>query len=154
MAAEAQIMPTAVLFACSRNAVRSPMAAAIARHYFGRRLIIDSAGVEPGELDPFAVVVLAELGIDIAKYRPKTFDALSETAFDLIITLSPEAHHRALDFAHTRAVQVEYWPLQDPTLALELGLSRDATLQSYRQARDLLVERILARLSLGPLGSM
>ena len=145
-----------VLFACNLNCVRSPMAAAIARHYFGHRLKIDSVGVETGELDGFAIAAIAELGIDISKYRPKTFERLAEdeAVFDLIITLSPEAHHRALEFARDKHPEIEYWPTQDPTVALELGLSRDAILQSYRAVRDALSERILARLTQGPVGNL
>ena len=132
------------------------MAAAIARHYFGRRLAIDCAGVEAGDLDGFAIAAMAELGIDIAKYRPKTFDKLieDEAAFDLIISLSPEAHHRALEFARDTSTEVEYWPTQDPTLALELGLSRDGILESYRSVRDSLSRRIISRLSQGPVGNL
>jgi len=145
-----------VLFACNHNSVRSPMAAAIARHYFGHRLTIDSAGVEAGELDGFAIIAMSELGIDIAKYRPKTFDRLieDEAVFDLIVSLSPEAHHRALEFARDKAAEVEYWPTQDPTLALELGLSRESILGSYRAVRDALSERILSRLTQGPVGNL
>ena len=145
-----------VLFACNLNSVRSPMAAAIARHYFGRRLQVDSAGVEAGYLDGFAIAVMNELGIDIAKYRPKTFDKLieDEAEFDLVISLSPEAHHRALEFARDKSMEVEYWPTQDPTIALELGLSREGVLHSYRAVRDALSERILARLGQGPVGNL
>lgn len=145
-----------VLFACNLNSVRSPMAAAIARHYFGRRLKIDCAGVEAGELDGFAIAVMAELGIDIAKYRPKTFERLieDEAEFDLVISLSPEAHHRALEFARDKLTEVEYWPTQDPTLALELGLPREAILGSYRSVRDALSMRILSRLTQGPVGTL
>ncbi len=132
------------------------MAAAIAQHYFGHRLLVDSAGVEAGELDGFAIAVMRELGIDIGKYRPKTFEELAEdeAEFDLIITLSPEAHHRALEFARGKPVEVEYWPTQDPTLALELGLSRDGILDAYRHVRDALSEHILSRLTEGPVGNL
>ena len=132
------------------------MAAAIAQHYFGHRLKIDSVGVEAGELDGFAVSVMAELGIDIAKYRPKPFDKLAEdeATFDLIVTLSPEAHHRALEFMRDSPAEIEYWPTQDPTLALELGLSREGILQSYRAVRDGLAQRIIARLGEGPVGNL
>ena len=132
------------------------MAAALARHYFGHRLKIDSVGVEAGELDGFAIAAITELGIDIAKYCPKTFERLIEddAMFDLVITLSPEAHHRALEFARDKPVEVEYWPTQDPTLALELGLARNTVLQSYRGVRDALSARILSRLTQGPVGNL
>jgi protein-tyrosine-phosphatase len=147
-------MPNSVLFACNLNAVRSPMCAAIARHYFGRRMSIDCVGVEAGELDPFAVAVMTELGIDIAKYKPKSFEAIADKDFDLIITLSPEAHHRALNVKAAGASSVEYWPTQDPSLAIELGYPREAILAAYRQVRDQLQARIIERLSTGRLGDL
>jgi len=154
MAGVGRSLATSVLFACSQNSIRSPMAAAIARHYFGKRMLVESAGVELGQLDPFAVAVMAELGIDIANYRPKTLGEVSEVTFDLIITLSPEAHHRALDLGNARTAKVEYWPTRDPSIALELGYARGAILDSYRNVRDFLSERILARLSAGPVGTL
>src|ERR1700742_4729254 len=92
--------PQAVLFACGLNSVRSPMALALFRHLFGKTLYAASAGVRRGELDPFAVAVMDEIGLDISKHRPATFEDIDEWEglnFDLIVTLSPEAHHRAID---------------------------------------------------------
>ena len=133
---------TAVLFMCAHNAVRSPMAAGIARHFFGRSLYIESCGVRPEELDPFAVAVMSEMGIAIAEHRPQSLDELIDTSFDLIITLSPEAHHQALELTRTQALDVEYWPTYDPTAAEG---PREQRLAAYREIRDLLLERILAR---------
>ncbi|MDJ1157958.1 arsenate reductase ArsC [Chelatococcus sp. SYSU_G07232] len=133
----------AVLFMCGFNAVRSPMAEGIARHYFGRSLYVASAGVRPDELDPFAVAVMDEIGIDITRHRPTAIEDLEDTGFDLIITLSPEAHHRALDLTRTLAVDVEYWPTPDPTAVQG---SREQMLNAYRSVRDALVERIKERL--------
>ena len=131
--------PQAVLFACSENCLRSPMAEAFGRHYFGRSVYFASAGVRPGELDPLAVVVMDEIGIDIAGYRPQTFEDLEDASFDLIITLSPEAHHKALEFTRTLASDVVYWPTLDPS-AFE-G-TRDHMLHAYRSVRDSLATRI------------
>lgn len=128
-----------VLFACSENAVRSPMAAALAEQQFGRRLHVESAGVRPGERNPFVVGVMEEVGIDLSRHRPQTFEDLEDTCFDLIVTLSPEAHHRALEFTRTMAVEVIYWPTLDAT-AIE-G-SRVAVLDAYRSVRDALAARI------------
>ncbi|MCP8940811.1 arsenate reductase ArsC [Alsobacter sp. SYSU M60028] len=136
----------AVLFACALNAVRSPMAEAIARHYFGRSVYVQSAGVRKGELDPFMVAVLDEIGIDASRHKPRTIDELEEWEgmnFDLIVTLSPEAHHRALELTRTNALEVEYWPTPDATLAHG---TREQVLDAYRAVRDGLVERIKARL--------
>lgn len=132
-------LPGAVLFACTLNAVRSPMAAAIMRHLFGKFTYVQSAGVRAGELDPLAVEVMDEIGIEIGDYRPKRFEDLEDTSFDLIITLSPEAHHKALDFTHMMAVDVEYWPTDDAT-AYEGN--RDQRLDAYRAVRDDLMRRI------------
>jgi protein-tyrosine-phosphatase len=137
--------PQAVLFACGLNAVRSPTAAGLFRQIIGRGTYVASAGVRKGELDPFAVAVLEELGIDIGKHRPVTFEELEDWEglnFDLIVTLSPEAHHKALELTRTLAAEVEYWPTSDPT-AIE-G-SREQRLAAYREMRDHLVERIRAR---------
>jgi len=109
--------PQAVLFACALNAVRSPMAAALLRALRGTNLYVASAGVRTGTLDPFAVAAMAELGIDISAHRPMSFEDLDDLEglnFDLIVTLSPEAHHKALALTHRLAAEVEYWPTADP----------------------------------------
>ena len=98
--------PLAVLFACSRNAVRSPMAAALFTQVFGRSVYVGSAGVRKGELDAFAVAAMAEVGLDISRHKPMTLEELEEWEglnFDLIVTLAPEAHHRALELTRTSA---------------------------------------------------
>ncbi len=137
----------AVLFACAFNAVRSPMAEAIAKHYFGKSLYVQSAGVRREDLDPFAVAALDEIGIDLSRHKPQTIDDLEEWEglnFDLIVTLSPEAHHKALDLTRTVAADVEYWPTQDPTAVQG---SRDQRLDAYRAVRDGLIARIKERFS-------
>ena len=113
--------PGAVLFACSFNAVRSPMAAAIARHLFPGKIFVDSAGARRGELDPFAVTVMDEIGLDISHHRPQTFEDLEDSNFDLIISLAPEAHHKALEYTRYNSVEAEYWPTADPHLGHRLA---------------------------------
>ena len=135
-------LPGSVLFSCNFNAVRSPMAEAIAKHHFGKQIYVDSAGVREGELDPFVVAVMEELGIDLSRHRPKTFDDLEDSSFDLVITLTPEAQHKAVEMTRTMAVDLEYWPTMDPTATRG---NRAAILDAYRQARDSLVKRILER---------
>jgi protein-tyrosine-phosphatase len=144
MAAAIQPLPvSSVLFACTYNIIRSPMAAGILRHFHGHRLFVDSAGVrESDEVDPFAVAVMEELGIDISKHRPKTFEELEDTSFDLIVSLSPEAHHRALELTRTMACDVEFWNTFDPTL---VEGNREAMLEAYRKVRDGLLDRVKAR---------
>jgi protein-tyrosine-phosphatase len=137
-------LPGAVLFACTMNSVRSPLAAAILRHLAGCRIYIESAGVHAGGPDAFAAAVMDEIGIDISAHKPHTLRDLHDTSFDLIITLSPEAHHQALELTRTMAVQVEYWPTFDATMMIGHG-SREQVLQSYRAVRDQLFQRIKRR---------
>jgi protein-tyrosine-phosphatase len=135
-------LPGAILFACSFNAVRSPMAAAIMRHLFGKFVFVDSAGVKRGELDPLAVEAMGELGIDMSHYQPKDFAELADSSFDVIVSLSPEAHHKAMEMTRIMAVEAEYWPTMDPTA--HEG-SREQRLEAYRGVRDGLMKRIKAR---------
>lgn len=137
-------LPGAVLFACTMNAVRSPMAAAMLRHLAGKRVYVESAGVRAGEPDGFATAVMAEIGIDMSSHRPRTLAELHDTSFDLVVTLSPEAHHQALELTRTMAVDVEYWPTIDATVLLGHG-TRDQMLQSYRGVRDKLFDKIRKR---------
>jgi protein-tyrosine-phosphatase len=135
-------MDQTVLIACTMNAVRSPMAAAILRHLAGRKLYVESAGVRAGELDPLAVEAMEEVGLEIGKHRPQCFEDLEDGSFDLVITLSPEAQHKAMELTRTAATRVEYWPTLDPT-AVE-G-SREQRLQAYRIVRDQLMDRLKER---------
>jgi protein-tyrosine-phosphatase len=137
--------PQAVLFACAQNAVRSPMAESLLKQMFPQGLYVRSAGARKGELDPFAVAVMAELGQDISTHKPQTFEELDDWEglnFDLIITLSPEAHHKALELTRTVAADVEYWPTPDPT---GTEGSREQKLAAYRQVLDGLLMRIRRR---------
>lgn len=131
--------PQSLLFACSCNAVRSPMAEGLARRLFGREIFIASAGVRPSEPDHFAIAVMDEIGVDISKHKPHTFADLEDDAFDVIITLSPEAHHTALEYTRTSAVEVIYWPTLDATAVMG---SRETMLGAYRGVRDGLDKRI------------
>jgi protein-tyrosine-phosphatase len=137
--------PDAVLFACTMNAVRSPMAEALLKHLLGHRIYVDSVGVRKGEIDPFAVEVLDEIGIDLTKHKAKTFDDLEDTSYDLIISLSPEAQHKAVEMTRTMACEVEFWNTFDPTL---VEGSRQARLEAFRQVRDFLKRQIEKRFPL------
>ena len=143
---EAPTKPRAVLFACGQNSVRSPMAAALMRQAFGNGFAVASAGVRKGELDGFAIAAMNEIGIDIASHEPMTFEELEDLEdgldFDLIVTLAPEAHRKALELTHRIAAAVEYWPTADPT-AIEGN--REQRLDAYRAVRDELMARIWAR---------
>ncbi|CAO3457033.1 arsenate-mycothiol transferase ArsC [Azospirillum largimobile] len=137
---------TSVLFACTYNMIRSPMAAAMMRHYHGTRVYVDSVGVREGdEVDPFAVAVMEEIGIDLSKHRCRTFEDLEDTNFDLIVSLSPEAQHRAIEMTRTMACDVEFWNTFDPTL---VDGTRDTMLEAYRQVRDGLLAKVKQRFPL------
>jgi protein-tyrosine-phosphatase len=145
--------PGAVLFACNFNRVRSPIAEALLKRLVGDRIFVDSCGLklppgsgEPedavGEVDPFALAVMAEVGCDLTGHRAKTFDALEDDSFDLVISLTPESQRRAVELARGRAAETEYWPILDPTLAEG---SREARLAAYREVREALTRRIAER---------
>ena len=140
-----QALPGAVLFACNHNRVRSPMAEGLMKLMFGTRVYVDSCGLKHDEeevVDPFAAAVMEELGVDLSRHRPKTFDQLEDDSFDIVVSLTPEAQHRAVELARGRAVELEYWPTPDPTLAMG---PRESVLEAYRSARDALASRIRER---------
>ncbi len=143
---------TAVLFACTHNAVRSPMAEGLLKHLLGHRIYVDSVGVRPGDdTDPFAVQVMDEIGIDIARHRPKAFDELEDDSFDEVISLSPEAQHRAVDMTRVMACDVVFWNTFDPTL---IEGSRESRLDAYRQVRDQLMRRIKEHFGVAPMANL
>jgi len=136
------VQPSAILFACTMNAVRSPRAAALMRHLAAKGSYVESAGVRAGDLDPLAVVAMEEIGLEIGKHKPRRFEDLEDGFFDLVITLSPEAQHKSVELSRTAATLVDYWPTMDPT-AVE-G-SREQRLTAYRSGRDQLLERLKGR---------
>jgi protein-tyrosine-phosphatase len=135
-------LPSAVLFACTQNAIRSPMAAALMHHYFGHRVYVASAGIRPSDPDPFVGFIMEEIGIDLHRHRPHSFDDLEDSSFDLAISLSEEAHLRTVEMTRTMAITAEYWPTPDPSLTAG---ARTQILDSYRLVRDGLAAKILAR---------
>ena len=143
-------LPEAVLFACTRNAIRSPMAEALLKHFHGARVYVQSVGVRPAPIDPFAVAAMEETGIDIARHRQRSFDDLEDDSFDLVISLSPEAQHRAVEMTRHMACEVEFWNTFDPSL---VEGSREVRLDAYREVRDALMRRILERFPLQRMGS-
>ena len=118
------------------------------RRAVGDRVFVDSCGLrlDPGDdgqgADPFVEAVMAELSCDLSRHRPKTFDQLEDSSFDLVVSLTPEAQHRAVELARGRAVEIEYWPTHDPTLSEG---SREARLAAYREVRDALAAKIAER---------
>ncbi|MGI9451058.1 MAG: low molecular weight phosphatase family protein [Geminicoccaceae bacterium] len=135
-------LPGSVLFACTHNSIRSPIAEALMRFLHGRRVYVDSVGMRAQPVDPFAVAALDEIGIDIADHQPKTFDELDDDFFDLVISLSPEAQHRAVELTRTSSCEIEFWPTMDPSI---ITGNREMRLDAYRTLRDELLKRIQVR---------
>ena len=135
-------LPSAVLFACTLNAIRSPMAAAIMHHHFGHKVYVASAGIAAGDPDPFVGMIMDEIGIDLKKHRPHSFEDLEDSAFDLLITLSPEAKAKADDMSRTMAIEIENWAIVDPS---QTQGSREQILDSYREVRDDIVKKVMQR---------
>ena len=145
MAGPATRKVQAVLFTCAMNVIRSPMAEALARHHFGKTIYVQSAGIHKGHIDGFVIAVLDEIGIDARHHKPHTLDELAENEglnFDLIVTLSPEAHHTAMELTRVLSVDVEYWATIDPSI---VEGDRATRLDAYRQVRDTLLKQILDR---------
>ncbi len=138
-------LPDAVLFACNRNSVRSPMAEGLLKHLLGHRVYVDSAGVRASAIDPFVIEVMDEVGIDMSNHRGKSFENLEDTSYDIIVSLSPEAQHKAVELTRTMACEVEYWNTLDPTI---IEGNRETRLEAYRQVRDTLKKRIEVRFAL------
>lgn len=139
----AAIMPKSVLFACTRNAIRSPMAEALMKSIHGRKIYVQSAGVDTDQpLDPLAIEVMHEIGIDMRQHKPRTFEDIGDSSFDLVVTLSPEAFHAAKEMARTQAMRVEHWKIPDPSTA---DGNRDQRLAAFRAVRDLLARSIRDR---------
>ncbi|MFC3675299.1 arsenate reductase ArsC [Ferrovibrio xuzhouensis] len=140
-------LPGSVLFCCTMNSVRSPMAEGILKALYPKQVFVDSVGVRQEAVDPLAVEVMDEIGIDISKHRSKTFDDLEDSSFDLIVSLSPEAQHTAVDMTRTMACDVEFWNTFDPTI---IEGSREQRLAAYREVRDFLSRRIRDRFARRP----
>lgn len=136
--------PHSVLFICNFNAVRSPMAEGLTKYFCGHQIFTDSVGIRAEEkcANPFAIAVMEEIGLDISAHRPKRYEDLMDSSFDLVVTLSPEAQHKAIDLTRTLDCQVEYWPTLDPTAVLG---NRENIISAFRQTRDMITDRIKRR---------
>jgi len=137
-------LPQSVLFMCNFNAVRSPMAESLVKYYCGHKIFTDSVGIRSEEdcANPFAIAVMEEVGLDISGHKPKTFADLMDSSFDLVVTLSPEAQHKAIDLTRTLDCRVEYWPTLDPTAVTG---NRENIMSSFRQTRDMITLNIKKR---------
>ncbi len=127
------------------NTIRSPMAEAMMKHFHGRQVWVESVGVHKGEADAFAVAAMDEIGMDISRHHPRSFEELEDTSFDLVISLSPEAQHHAVEMTRTMACEVEFWNTFDPSL---VEGNRETRMEAYRRVRDELERHILERFPL------
>jgi arsenate reductase len=141
-------LPQSVLFCCDHNAVRSPMAEGIMKKYYGTGTYVQSVGVmNDMEIDGFSIAVCQEMNVELSSHRSRSFDEMENwgddlSSFDLVIALSPASQRRALELTRYFHLEVEYWPILDPT---GLGETREAKLDSYRQARDQIIDRLISR---------
>ena len=134
------ILPSSILFCCTMNEIRSPMAEGIMKRFHGSRVFVDSVGVHQGLLDPLMVEVMSEIGVDMARHRPKTFGNLADDSFDMAVALSTEARHEADDLTRYMHCEVRLWNIMDPSLTEG---TRAGRLAAYRQTRDQLQQKIL-----------
>jgi len=134
------VLPSAVLFCCTMNEIRSPMAEGIMKRFHGTRVFVDSVGIRQGQLDPFMVEVMGEIGVDMSHHKPKVFESLKDDSFDMIIALSPHAQHKAVELTRYMSCEARFWNIFDPSL---VEGTRDAKLTAYRQVRDQLQHKIL-----------
>ncbi|SHI62045.1 low molecular weight phosphatase family protein [Wenxinia saemankumensis] len=148
----ARTLPQSVLFCCDHNSVRSPMAEGIMKKLYGQRAYVQSAGVKSDlEIDGFAVAVCNEIGVRLDRHRVRSFDEMEQwgddlSSFDLVVALSPASQRRALELGRYSHLDVEYWPILDPT---GLGDGREQRLGAYRTTRDMILERLTGRFGAG-----
>jgi len=141
-------LPQSVLFCCDHNAVRSPMAEGIMKKFYGAETYVQSVGVHNDmEIDGFAIAVCQEIGVELSRHRSRSFDEMEEwgehlSSFDLVVALSPASQRRALELTRFYHLDVEYWPILDPT---GLGETREAKLSAYRQSRDQIRDHLIER---------
>jgi arsenate reductase len=124
------------------------MAEGMMKKFYGQRAYVQSAGVKSElEIDGFSVAVCREVGVELDRHRVRSFEEMKQwgddlSAFDLVVALSPASQRQALEMTRYFSLDVEYWPILDPT---GLGETRENMLMSYRQTRDQIRDRMLAR---------
>jgi protein-tyrosine-phosphatase len=141
-------LPQSILFCCDHNSVRSPMAEGLMKKFYGTGTYVQSVGVRNElDIDGFAIAVCKELGVELSRHRTRSFDDMEQwgddlSSFDLVVALSPASQRRALELTRFFHLDVEYWPVLDPT---GLGETRADKMAAYRQARDQIATRLIAR---------
>ncbi|MEL6523941.1 MAG: low molecular weight phosphatase family protein [Pseudomonadota bacterium] len=143
-----RVLPSSILFCCDYNAVRSPMAEGLMKKHFGQFSYVQSAGVRNElEIDGFSITVCAEVGVELSRHKSRSFDEMEQWgddlgSFDLIVALSPASQRRALELTRFYHLEIEYWPILDPT---GLGSTREEKLAAYRTTRDQILDRVMDR---------
>ena len=133
------ILPGSVLFCCTMNEIRSPMAEGMMKRFHGTQVFVDSAGLRQGGLDPLMVEVMGEIGVDMSRHKPKMFENLNDDSFDVAIALSPEALEEVKEKMRYSNCDIRLWNITDPSLTEG---SRDARLAAYRATRDQIQHKI------------
>jgi protein-tyrosine-phosphatase len=134
-----------LLFVCNYNSVRSPIAECLAKDIFGDRVFIDSIGIQEEllEINPFAISVMEEAGLILLNHKPKHFEDLNDTSFDLIICLSAEAEEKMKSLTRGYDIKIELWETDDPS---GVKGNRENIMSAFREMRDELKTRIEERL--------
>ncbi|WP_411957831.1 low molecular weight phosphatase family protein [Paracoccus homiensis] len=141
-------IPHSILFCCDHNAIRSPMAEGIMKRLYGRSAYVQSAGVKSDmEIDGFAIAVCDEIGVALSNHRSRSFEEMQAWGddlggFDLIVALSPASQRLALEMTRVFHLDIEYWPIMDPS---GLAEGREAKLAAYRQTRDQIMSKMVER---------
>ncbi|NOD31286.1 low molecular weight phosphatase family protein [Ruegeria atlantica] len=141
-------LPQSVLFCCDHNSVRSPMAEGLMKKFYGTGTYVQSAGVHNDlEIDGFCIAACHEVGVELSRHRSRSFDEMQEwgddlSSFDLVVALSPASQRRALELTRVFHLDVDYWPIMDPT---GLGETREEKLHHYRQTRDQIIGHLKDR---------
>jgi len=141
-------LPQSILFCCDHNAVRSPMAEGLMKKFYGLETYVQSAGVLADmDVDGFAIAVCAEMGVELARHKSRSFDEMQKlgdelSSFDLVVALSPASQLEVEVITRFYSLQVEYWPIMDPT---SIGEGRDYKLAAYRKARDQIIATLTTK---------
>ena len=139
-------MPGSVLFCCDHNAIRSPIAEGLAKLYYGKKIFIQSAGIlNELEIDGFAISVCEEIGIKLAKHQPRSFLDMDQwgdriDSFELVVALSETSKRQVIEATKSYAVKVIYWPIFDPTVAVNRW---EEKMENYRKTREQISSKLI-----------
>ncbi|MFX0113148.1 MAG: arsenate reductase ArsC [Candidatus Hodarchaeota archaeon] len=120
-----------VLFICTHNSARSQMAEGFLRHLYGDRFEVHSAGTQPGRVHPYAVQVMAEVGIDLSKHHSKNVTEFPDLEIDYVVTVCDSAKEACPIFPGGK--QTQHKSFEDPSAATG---TQEQILNSFRHVRD------------------